>query len=226
MPEIETRYPCPVCLGVTMEKVAIGPAGSLLLDHCRRCGGAWFELGEVQRLKESPPEELWARIAPSGEIHRALCHSCHAPVGRSEPACPSCGHANLLDCPVCQQTMQVGRHEELRLDACARCKGVWFDHHELAAIWKVELGAALDRRRTPGGSGALDDVGTYLLLDSLAWHPGLVFHGVNAAGHLVVAGADAVGNAPEAAVAVVEAAGEAAAGVFETILEIIGEFFS
>ena len=51
----ETRWPCPVCLGVKMEKTVVGKGeggpDSLTLDHCARCGGMWFELGEVQRLE-------------------------------------------------------------------------------------------------------------------------------------------------------------------------------
>lgn len=225
MPEIETRYPCPVCLGVAMEKVVVGEGGALQIDHCTRCGGAWFELGEVQRLRRVRPEDLWARIAPRGEVHRAHCHACHTPVQRSEPACPACGHTNLLDCPVCQHPMRAVPHDGLRLDACTRCKGVWFDHHELAAIWKLELDAALDRRRHKGALARSGD-GAFALVDVLAWHPGLVFYGVDAAGHAVIAGASALGNAPEAAGAVVEMAGEAAAGVFETIVEIISGFFN
>ena len=209
-----------------MEKVPIGGSGGLLLDHCARCGGAWFELGEVQLLRRTRPEDLWAGIAPRGEVHRAHCHACHTPMERSAAACPTCGHENRLDCPVCQQPMRVALHDGLRLDTCSHCKGVWFDHHELAAIWKLEVEAAVARRRHRRGSLTPYDEGTYGLLEVLAWHPGLVFYGVDAAGHAVAAGVSALGNAPETAAVVVEAAGEAAEGVFETIVEIISGFFS
>lgn len=220
MPEPEVRYPCPVCLGVTMEKAPVGAKNPVMLDHCPRCGGAWFELGEVQQLRAVRPEELWTHIAPRADVHRAQCHNCHTPMDRTEPSCPTCGHANVLDCPVCARPMQVAAHEGLRLDSCSHCKGIWFDHHELSAIWRIELGAALERR---GGLDAGD--GGLVLLEALAWNPGLAFYGAHAVGNLAGASMGALSNAPEAAGAVVEAAGEAATGVFELIMEIISGFF-
>ena len=78
-----------------MEKTPVGAGGGdaepLLLDHCPRCGGMWFELGEVQRLRSERPEELWARIPARGEPHRAQCHSCRALVDRDAHECATCG---------------------------------------------------------------------------------------------------------------------------------------
>lgn len=219
----ETRYPCPVCLGVTLEKTRVGERGELQLDHCPRCGGVWFDAGEVQLLRGIRPETLWASIAPRGEVHRAQCHACHTPMSRADAACPTCGHSGLLDCPICNQPMRTASLGELRLDSCERCKGVWFDHHELESVWRMELNAALERRRARGLD--LEDAGSLLLLDTLMWHPGMIYYGAHAAGSLVGASVEALANAPAAAGGVVEAAGEAAAGVFETILEIISSFF-
>ena len=224
MPEPETRYPCPVCLGVTMEKAPVGAKNPVMLDHCPRCGGAWFELGEVQRLRAARPEDLWKHIAPRKDVRRAQCHNCHTPMDRTEPKCPTCGQPNVLDCPVCARPMQVAAHEGLRLDSCSKCKGIWFDHHELSAVLRIELGAALEWRS--GRAGALaDGDGGLVLLEALAWNPGLAFYGAHAAGQLASASMGALANAPEAAGAAVEAAGEAATGVFELILEIISGFF-
>ncbi|MBW3629152.1 MAG: zf-TFIIB domain-containing protein [Gemmatimonadetes bacterium] len=225
MPELETRYPCPVCLGVTMDKTRVGEPDGVMLDHCARCGGAWFELGEVQLLRRAKPADLWARIAPRADVHRAQCHSCHTPMERTASTCPTCGQANVLDCPVCEQPMKVATHEGLRLDSCSTCKGIWFDHHELSAIWRMELSAAVDRHRGRTGAGVADSDGGLVLLEALAWNPGLVFYGAHAAGHLAGASVNALANAPEAAGAAVEAAGEAAVGVFELIMEIISGFF-
>ena len=201
----------------------MGDAGELTLDHCARCGGVWFDAGEVQALRAARPQALWERIAPRGEEQRVQCHACHTPMSRTDAACPTCGHANLLDCPVCDQPMRAAAVGELRLDTCERCKGVWFDHHELASVWRMELGSALARRRANGME--LDDVGSILLLDALMWHPGMLYYGAHAMGSVVGASANALANAPEAAAGAVEAAGEAAATVFETILEIISGFF-
>lgn len=35
-----------------------------------------------------------------------------------------------MDCPVCRQTMLVVEREEIELDCCAACPGIWFDAGE------------------------------------------------------------------------------------------------
>ena len=231
MRELETRYPCPVCLGATMEKTPVcapGREAALLLDHCGRCGGIWFDAGEVPRLQACGAGALWGAVAQRGPDDAApmQCHACHALVSRDAEACASCGWRTVLDCPVCQRPMETASHEGLRLDACRSCRGVWFDHAELAAIWRVELAAAVQRRR--GAGRPLHDArdGSLVLLDVLAFSPELAFVGARAAGHAIGASAEALSHAPEAVGAAAEVAGEAAAGVFEAIVEILGGLFS
>ena len=222
----ETRWPCPVCLGVKMEKTSLGGGkggeggkGSvpLTLDHCARCGGMWFELGEVQRLRSERPESLWAQIPARDERHRAQCHTCRAFVDRDAPDCAACGAKTRLNCPCCDTRMLQSRQADLTLDVCKRCKGVWFDHHELEAIWEMERDRLVARER--GGRVARTSaVGSEVLLETLFWAPDLVFVGAHVAGHTVAAAAEA---APTA----LEAVGDAAAGVFEGILEIVVGIF-
>jgi Zn-finger nucleic acid-binding protein len=229
MRELEPRYPCPVCLGVRLDKTRVGPRGELILDSCRRCGGIWFELGEVQRLKRHRPHALWDRVQLRHDTFRMQCHGCHAPMDRNAPSCPACDWRNTIDCPVCARAMESQVHEGLRLDVCRACKGVWFDHVELTAIWSLTLGAT--RRVGSEGttrSGAMTAAGdgAVVLLDALTYSPGLILYGAQAAGYAVSVSADALANAPEAAAGLVGAAGDAAAGVFEAILDIISGLFS
>lgn len=224
--KLDARYPCPVCLGVNLRKTPVGGGGgaNLVLDHCERCGGVWFELGEVQTLRRTQPQALWSRIAQRSEPHRMSCHDCHALMGRHDPACPTCGWENRLNCPVCNTRMEHAQHDDIRLDVCRTCKGVWFDHDELASIWNRSFGRALDRRK----GGRLEDAGegTFFLVHALAYDPFVMMYGVHAAGHVLGAGAQALSHAPEAMGGAVEAAGEVAGGVFETIVEIISGLFS
>jgi Zn-finger nucleic acid-binding protein len=229
MRELEPRYPCPVCLGVSLEKARVGPHQELVLDACRRCGGIWFELGEVQRLKRHRPSALWERVREQREPFRMQCHNCHAPMDRDAASCPTCAWSNAIDCPVCQRAMEAQVHEGLRLDICRHCHGVWFDHAELARIWNLTLGEARRARIASGlgashRSGAAEDAGAVLLY-SLAYSPDVVLYGAHAAGYVVSASAQALANAPEAAAGLMGAAGEAAGGVFEAILEIISGLF-
>jgi Zn-finger nucleic acid-binding protein len=220
--KVEARQPCPVCLGVNLAKKRIGDEG-LVLDHCERCGGVWFELGEVQALRRAKPHALWARVAQRAEPPRMACHDCHAPMGRHDAACTACGWNNQLDCPACLRPMEHAHHAQIRLDACRNCKGVWFDHDELAEIWNDSFGATLERRRRTAGESAGE--GAFFLVEALAWDPFLGLYAAHAAGHVIGASAEVLSHAPEAAGAAFEAAGEVAGGVFETIVEIIGGLF-
>jgi Zn-finger nucleic acid-binding protein len=236
MPEISPRLPCPVCLGVIMDRVAVGPGGALQVDVCRRCGGAWLEHGEVQRLRAVPAAELWKRVEKRHRRFRfrMCCHDCHAPLERAEKECPGCGWSNTLDCPACGRAMRTGSHAGLRLDVCGGCRGVWFDHHELGTIWKAGFARTARKRpsRRGGSPGFVADAGGEVLLQSVFHAPELVYYGVRAAGHAASASAEAVslvpdlaGVAPGAAAAVFEAVGEAAGSVFEVVVAIVCGIF-
>lgn len=219
----ETRWPCPVCLGIKMEKTSLGgragdASGALTLDHCARCGGMWFELGEVQRLRSERPESLWAQIPAREERHRAQCHTCRAFVDRDAPKCGACGAKTRLNCPACDTRMLQVSQSSLTLDVCKRCKGVWFDHHELEAIWKMERDRLVARQGGDGAVARTAGTGADVLFETLFWAPDLVFVGAHVAGHAVAAAA-------EVAPAALDAVGDAAASVFEAILEIVGGIF-
>lgn len=231
MPDIEPRYPCPVCLGVRLEKTRVGPHGELVLDSCSRCGGIWFELGEVQHLSRHQPHALWDRVARRDDPFRMQCHACHAPMDRNAASCPTCDWRNTIDCPVCDRPMQAEVHDGLRLDVCRTCKGVWFDHVELAAIWNLALERSMHRKPGKGiarSAGAIDvaEDSAIALTYALAYSPEIVLYGARAAGYAVSASAEALVNAPEAAAGLAAGVGEAAATVFESVLEIISGLFS
>jgi uncharacterized protein len=233
---METRWPCPVCLGVAMQKTTVRSAGtSVTLDVCPRCGGVWFERGEARQLAQQAPESLWKQVPRRDEPVRPPCHGCAAPIDRDVERCPACGHRNVLRCPHCDLEMERRTHGALVLDLCRRCEGVWFDHAELTAIWQLNLSAATQRaqRRAGRGEQALA-VGGDVLLNALFWTPELVFYGAasaaRAAGGIVQsvgsAGVGSVGGAAaDAASSAAGVVGDAAEGVFSMIAEIIGSLF-
>lgn len=271
MTALETRYPCPVCLGVKMEKIRLpaarviedapskgargkgagvrtagaGAAGDLVLDHCQRCGGVWFEAGEVQQLRRTDATVLWKQIVQRDEIHAMQCRSCSAHIPRTESNCHACGWKFEIDCPECDRPMRVAEQGGMRIDYCTHCKGAWFDHDELTGIWRLEVDSLVKRR----GSRTLDAAGDIVLLDVLLYDPFIAWYGINALGHVaggaaqaisgsgaldaagaVGAGAgggiaDAAGAAAGAAAEAAGAAGEVAAGLFETVAEIIAGIF-
>lgn len=212
MNEFETRWPCPVCLGVKLEKLQIGD--ELVLDHCPRCGGLWFELGEVQTLGGRRPDALWDTVEARSDVHRARCHSCRSFVERDADRCPVCDAKNRLDCPSCAETMKQVAHDNLVVDVCRRCEGIWFDHHELEAIWTLERDRLVARYRDQGKVAKVARDGSEVLLETLVWAPELVVYGAVAAGKVASA-------VLEAAPGILEVLGDAAASVFETLVEII-----
>ena len=97
------------------------------------------------------------------------------------------------------------------LDVCTVCKGVWFDHHELDAIWKMERSASATRR---GGQR-----GSEVIVDALLWtSPDAAFVDAAGAVHIADVAADA---APD----LLEPAGRAAGNVFESLVEIVAGIF-
>ena len=234
MPEPSPILSCPVCLGTTMARVSLGPSGDLQVDHCRRCGGFWLEHGEVQRLRALQASAVWTAVQRRTATFQMRCHDCHGLLDRAADACPACGWKNSLSCPACDRLMLTESHAGLRLDVCRECKGVWFDHHELAEIWKESFDASLRSRRKETGTAVAvaGDVAGEVLLNSLFFAPDLVFFGARAAGQAAMASAEivanlpgAIGAAPEVAAAAIEAAGEAAGSVFEVIVSIISGIF-
>lgn len=231
---LEARLPCPVCLGVQMEKVHLDDArggagaagGRLTLDHCPRCGGVWFERGEAGRLAAHAPQKLWAALPRRQAAPRPPCHECHTPLDRDAERCPACGAANVLLCPMCDREMERRTVGQWMLDMCKHCRGVWFDHVELDALWTMNLEAAARRR---GGLATGAAAGGEVLLDALAWNPYLIVYGAQGLGHAVAASAELAGraaaHAPGAIGGAAEVAGEAAAGVFEAIMDMISSLF-
>jgi Zn-finger nucleic acid-binding protein len=205
----ETRLPCPVCL-VMMDKAQVtGRGGSLTLDHCTRCGGVWFEKGEVQQLAASKPSALWAEIAPRADTPKPLCQKCQTPLDRDAEKCGVCGRSNDINCPHCDEKMKRRDVNGLVLDLCERCHGVWFDHKELNAVWTLAAQMSAQRRSSTGGEALA--IGGDVLMSAMFWTPGLVIQGAAGAAHL--------GGAA------IEAAGGAAEGVFEAILGFISAIF-
>lgn len=227
MPEIETRLPCPTCLGVVMEKLKPVKDHDLVLDYCTRCGGIWFDAGEVQLLRQIRPRGLPQAIELRETAFKMPCHSCHAPMDRNADKCTSCGWENRLECPSCQKQLERIERDDLVLDVCRSCRGVWFDNHEIAQIWNMEVRRNLPTVKQRDGSVSVAD---YFLLDALLWAPDLVFlsgYGVARGAGAIVGAASEVGVEGVAAAAggAIEGVGEVAGSVFEVIAEIIGSIF-
>lgn len=229
MPEPETRYPCPVCLGVKLSKIRLVATAELTLDRCERCGGIWFDEGEVARLRGLRFQGARQKIQPADVVFRMSCHGCQALMDRNAGECPVCGWKNVLDCPVCARTMERRVVEGFHLDFCKPCRGVWFDQIELAEIWNMRAGATEGRESGVGAvAGGAAEVGADVA-EILFWNPELAVW----TGQAVVGGARMVASgvshlvteAPQALGGALEATGNLAGSVFEAIAEVVGAVF-
>lgn len=214
---VEKRWPCPVCVGSRMAKVRVQEESTVLtLDACSRCGGLWFERGEVRRLARREPTALAALVATRAYQAHPPCHGCRAPLARDAQACDACGRRNVLPCPMCDRTMQRRDHAGITLDFCARCHGVWFDNAELSHIWRMtraqQANVASPRRSTELHAAGTTGDG---VLDAILWAPDLTMQGSVTVIHLVGHAADAAGDI----------VGGAAEGVFSLVLEIVVAVF-
>ena len=230
VPVPETRYPCPVCLGVKLSKVPIVSTQTLMLDRCQRCGGIWFDEGETARLRSFPLEGVRQKVRPAESVFKMSCHGCQALMERDADQCPVCSWNNVLECPVCAREMKRRRVEGLQLDFCTHCRGVWFDQIELAEIWNLRATPGERRSTDPGaiaggiveGGGDVAEI-LFWNADLVVWGAEAAFHGTRAvasgASHVVTAAPSALGGA-------VEATGDLAGTVFEAIAEIVGGIFS
>ena len=96
------------------------------LDECPTCHGLWLDAKELRALtRDKELERLAARVRQF-----AL---------PSAFACPRCGGACV-----------ASHVEEVEVDTCTVCHGVWLDRGELD-----EAKRQLDTRRILGGSGGL-----------------------------------------------------------------------
>jgi hypothetical protein len=121
-------------------------------------------------------------------------------------------------------------YRALRLDICPGCRGTWFDHHELEAIWGPRFDLALSRRQLTrkGVSITAAEAGSDLLFHALFFSPELLATSAAAAGDVLAASGSAVAQIPESlaaspdmAAGVIQAIGDAAIDVFETVVEIV-----
>jgi Zn-finger nucleic acid-binding protein len=214
----------------------IRPEGDveLWLDHCTRCGGIWFDEGEVEMLRASHPRSIATKVKISEAASRMQCHSCHASMARNLGKCTACGWKNVLDCPRCEKPLTPVQTDGLKIDVCKSCRGAWFDNSELAEIWNRSMSAAARRseilepeeREYAGG----------FILETLFWSSMFHGHSPGAAVATDVAGmgtagvADAalgagVGGIGEVAGGVTDGIGDAAGGIVDSVGDAAGGFF-
>lgn len=227
----EARYPCPVCLGLPMQKLEFKDP-QLTLDTCSRCGGMWFDYGEVNQLKHMNPKFVMKKVALREQDYAMQCHQCSEMMDRNADHCPACKWKNLLDCPICEKTMTVVNVGDVKLDVCKSCKGAWFDNIELSQIWNGQLDKLGADNKLQKGDGLDGGDAAALFLDVLTYSPHLAYYTAEAAVELarhapeIASGAfNMIANSPEIAGSLMDGLGSLAGGIFEVIGAILEGIF-
>ena len=204
---------CPVCHIPLLQQNA---HSQVALDVCPQCRGIWFDKGELQQTysAETLPQSLTGALA-ARRVSRT-CSRCHARLPLLGDTCPSCGATALLTCPACQQTMRQREIQNVVVDVCDACQGVWLDGGELQTLFEE-----FTRQRRDQVSGG--EIAAWMALDSLDWlfiAPDLAYH----TGELITHIPDAVGGAidgvrhlPDMTGAAAETAGNVIGGAVEMV---------
>ena len=102
------------------------------LLRCPACYDFWAKgdaLGTGVRDPNDDHPSFFAVVAPP------RCRACHGRL-KSDETCSKCGVGlKPLSCPVCGRQMERWTKDNVRLDSCAACTGVWFDIGEIAAVY-------------------------------------------------------------------------------------------
>lgn len=125
-----TGIRCPGC-GAAMEQTRVG---SVTIDSCTDCGGIWLDDQEIEALSklERIPKKLL------GIVPRP-----HPPVQTPE---------GQRICPRCNHRLAVVDFQNIKVDACLKCRGTYLDNGELKVMLQhARQGGAQGTRRVPSG---------------------------------------------------------------------------
>jgi Zn-finger nucleic acid-binding protein len=107
---LDKKIDCPRCFVdmVQREAVAFGP--KLIIDICPKCEGLWLDAGELKKL-----------------VHdRKLSDYLTKDIGTQSKS--------KLVCPRCGGLMDLEFADDVEVDVCLNCSGVWLDSGELQAL--------------------------------------------------------------------------------------------
>ena len=110
---------CPRCWVRAERKLRRG----IEVDICPKCGGIWLDTRELKKLISNP------------SLHTHLTRY----VGLESKS--------KLLCPRCGGLMNLEHAEEVEVDVCLTCKGIWLDRGELEAIERSQQARGFARSR-------------------------------------------------------------------------------
>lgn len=109
------------------EEEIFGP--NIHIDICPKCHGTWLDSGELRKLlgEKEVSDYLTKGIGTKAE--------------------------SPLICPRCKNLMDLEKAEDVEVDVCLKCRGVWLDMGEMDALkivpedgFEIDKNEAIDRQ--------------------------------------------------------------------------------
>ena len=111
--ESERKYECHRCW-VPLEKKEVETYGrNIIIDVCPKCSGIWLDKNELGKILKD----------------KKLANYLTKHIGtksRSPMVCPRCG-----------MTMDIEKADDVEVDVCLNCGGVWLDKGELEKLKEI-----------------------------------------------------------------------------------------
>lgn len=113
---LDRKIECPKCnIATRREEIEVfGP--NILIDICPECNGIWLDHGELNKLLKD----------------KKLSDYLTKDIGTQSKS--------KLICPRCGGLMDIERAEEIEVDVCLSCNGVWLDEGELKDLRSISKG--------------------------------------------------------------------------------------
>lgn len=104
---------CPECLSTDWEKIN---CGDIIVDKCKKCHGIWFDGGEFNLILEKG-----SFYADNIDKEKDL---------KDTPEIAK-------KCPRCKVAMKRVTKNEIRIDVCRDCSGIWADEGEFFKLSNI-----------------------------------------------------------------------------------------
>lgn len=109
---------CPKCKA-TLKRVK---RADVTVDSCELCYGIWLDKGELERIASFRNKESSTAVKAINSL-----------LNKDTTAVEEQG----CECPICSKTMQKIKFDtpdDLLVDKCTACAGIWFDKGELISV--------------------------------------------------------------------------------------------
>ena len=113
---------CPLC---TANTEIINLAG-VELDYCYKCGGIWFDKGEINQFRDAV-------------VNQDICKDMTTTLREMSLINQDTKRADYLNCPVCNQVMSQKNFVDISSIIIDRCAdhGTWAEQDDLLKILKI-----------------------------------------------------------------------------------------